>query len=243
MLAIFSLLYWAFFILTLPIGFAGAAVVWATTLPFDRRANAVHLYGCLWGTFYIACCPLWRLKVIDRRKIPWNKPAIIVANHESLIDILVLFGLYRPFKWVSKASNFKLPFIGWLMILCRYIPVVRGDKASVEQMMDKSRYWLRKGVPVLIFPEGTRSKTGDIQPFKDGAFWLAKETGAPIIPIAISGTANTLPKHGLVLKDRMNAVVQVLDPIDPAGFGSIEGLRDATRSAIAQALGKESVVA
>ncbi len=243
MLTIFSLLYWAFFMLSLPIWFAGAVIVWVVTLPFDRRRTSAHLYACLWGTFYIACCPLWHLKVIGRKKIPWNKPAIVVSNHESLIDILVLFGLYRPYKWVSKSSNFKLPFIGWWMVMCRYIPLVRGDKASVEQMMEQCRYWLRQGVPVLIFPEGTRSKTGEIQRFKDGAFSLAKETGAPIIPVAMSGTADTLPKHGLILRDRMDAVVQVLDPIDPADFRSIEALREATRSAIAQALGKDTEVA
>jgi 1-acyl-sn-glycerol-3-phosphate acyltransferase len=242
MLAIFSVLYWAFFMVTLPVGLLVAYLVRLVSLPFDRKANIVHLYTCLWGRFYIAACPIWTLKVVDRHRLP-KGPAIIVSNHESLIDILVLFGLQRPFKWVSKASNFKLPFVGSAMRLCKYIPVERGDRESVIEMMELCRDWLRQGVPVLIFPEGTRSRTGQIQPFKDGAFTLALETGAPIVPIAMDGTGSTLPKHGIVLQSRMDAVVRVLDPIDPSAYRSVESLREATRAAIAGTLGREAVVA
>jgi 1-acyl-sn-glycerol-3-phosphate acyltransferase len=78
--------------------------------------------------------PLWHLKVEGRERLPWNEPAVLVADHESLGDILVLFGLYSPFKWVSKASNFNLPFIGWNMRLNRYVPLVRGDRARIIQI-------------------------------------------------------------------------------------------------------------
>lgn len=237
---VLSVLYWTFFLLSLPLGFIGAVVVWLIGLPFDRDRNLIHMYACLWGTFYIYCCPVWRLKVTGRHKIP-RGPAVIVANHESLVDILVLFGLYRPFKWVSKASNFRLPIIGWLMRMCGYVPVVRGDRASVGHMMELCRGWLARGIPVLIFPEGTRSKTGRIQPFKDGAFLLAMETGAPVIPIAMAGTGDTLPKHGLFLQARMDATVEVLDPLDPRDFVSVEELREATRAAISARLDRQKV--
>jgi 1-acyl-sn-glycerol-3-phosphate acyltransferase len=127
--------------------------------------------------------------------------------------------------------------------MCSYVAVVRGDRASVEQMMLICREWLGRGIPVLIFPEGTRSETGAMQAFKDGAFFLALETGAPIIPIAIRGTAQTLPKHGLALQGRMDAIVEVLDPIDPAAFSSVPDLREHTRARIADALEHKAVVA
>jgi 1-acyl-sn-glycerol-3-phosphate acyltransferase len=103
-------------------------------------------------------------------------------------------------------------------------------------MMARCRELLAEGSPVLFFPEGTRSANGELQPFKDGAFQLAIETGVPVIPVAVSGTHVTLPKHGIVLRNRMDALVEVLEPIDPAGFETAAALRDAARDAIARAL-------
>ncbi len=171
-----------------------------------------------------------------RRRIPWQDPVIIVSNHASLIDILVLFALYRPYKWVSKAENFKLPFIGWNMDLNDYVKVRRGDRASVIDMMDRCRGHLRAGSSLLIFPEGTRSKSGELQAFKDGAFRLAMECDRPIVPVAVSGTARSLPKHGLILREPMDARVEVLQPLHPGHYGSVEELREAAHAAIGDAL-------
>ena len=235
----FSILYWAFFCLTLPLGFIGALFVYVVTLPFDRQQRALHMYTCAWGQFYIAANPLWSIRVSGREKIPKRKGAVIVANHASIIDILVLFGLYRQFKWVSKASNFKLPIIGWLMRLNRYVYLVRGDRASVIAMMNRCRDLIAHKIPVLIFPEGTRSATRGLQGFKDGAFTLAMESSAPIIPVVVHGTGEALPKHGVILRERMNAAVEVLDPIDPKAFGSVDELREATHAAMSAALGSD----
>ena len=92
-------------------------------------------------------------------------------------------------------------------------------------------------MPVLLFPEGTRSLDGTLQPFKDGAFRLACEAGCPIIPVALSGTERGLPKHGIMLRNRMHARVEVLAPVDPADHGDDPArLREAVRAAIAAAL-------
>ena len=236
MLAVFSALYWVFFALTLPISFALAVVIFLVTAPFDRRRVALHLFTCAWAFFYVRVNPIWRCRVVGRERLPWKGPAVIVANHLSLIDILVVHGLYRPFKWVSKASNFRIPFLGWNMKLNGYVPVTRGAADSVRRMMARCQVLLAEGSPVLLFPEGTRSANGELQPFKDGAFQLALQTGVPVIPVAVSGTHETLPKHGIVLRNRMDAVVEVLEPIDPARFQTVGALRDAARAAIAAAL-------
>jgi 1-acyl-sn-glycerol-3-phosphate acyltransferase len=89
---------------------------------------------------------------------------------------------------------------------------------------------------VLLFPEGTRSADGRLQPFKDGAFRLARDARVPVIPVAVSGTHETLPKHGMVLRNRMDARVRVLEPLDPAAFPDVASLREAARAAIARAL-------
>ena len=231
-----SVLYWAWFVLTLPILFVPALVIFVITAPFDRRRITLHLYTCFWAQFLLASNPMWRVRVVGSRKIPWRKPVVIASNHASLIDILVLLRLYRPYRWVSKIENFKLPIIGWLMHLDGYVPLVRGNRESVVKMMEQCRALLRAGNSLMMFPEGTRSKTGELQPFKAGAFQLAAETGVPVIPVAVHGTHESLPKHGLILRDRMDAVVEVLDPIDPADFATVEDLSDATRAVIEDAL-------
>ena len=237
MLRIFSAAFWAFVALTLPVFFAGALAVFLATAAFDRRRVALHLYSCFWACFYLYVNPLWRSRVEGRQKLPWRGAAVLVANHLSIIDILVLFGLYRPFKWVSKSEVFRVPFLGWNMRLNDYVPVTRGERQSVLRMMEHCRLHLARGSPVLIFPEGTRSKTGALQDFKDGAFRLSFDTGAKVIPIAVSGTSDSLPKHGLVLRQSMSARVQVLEPLDPRRFDSADALRDAAHDAIAAALG------
>ncbi len=231
-----SLFIWSFICLSCPFFFAGAVIVFLSTVFFDRRRVAQHLYSCFWASTYVYMSPLWHLEVEGRKRLPWRGPAVLVANHASLIDILVLFALYRPYKWVSKKENFKVPFIGWNMTLNDYVPLVRGDRSSIEAMMERCRKLLRLGCPVLIFPEGTRTKTGELQPFKDGAFRLAFETGTRVIPIAVLGTGAALPKHGFILRQRMDARVEVLEALEPAGFSSMESLRDATRERIARAL-------
>lgn len=236
MLALFSILYWAFFLLTLPLLFAVAALVFALTLPVDPRRVAVHLWSCAWATFYVVANPLWRVRVVGRERLPWRGPAVLVANHLSLLDILVLYGLFRPFKWVSKAELFRLPFVGWNMRLNDYVPIQRGERESVRRMMSACRAHLARGAPVLLFPEGTRSPDGRLRPFKDGAFRLAHEAGVPVFPVVVTGTFDALPKHGLVLRQRMRAEVRVLAPIHPGDVAGPEALRDAAHAAIAAAL-------
>lgn len=213
--------------------FLGAIVVWAVTTPFDRNGRVLHLYSCFWAQLYFYVNPLWHLRVDGREHLPWHGPAVLVANHESLGDILVLFGLYSPFKWVSKQANFRLPLIGWNMRLNRYVPLVRGDKPSIIKMMQLSERWLERGVPILMFPEGTRSADGQLKPFKDGAFALALKMRCPIIPVVLTGTARVLPKHGLVMQTSAHCHVQVMPPVDVSGFDDVAVLREHVRDLIA----------
>lgn len=236
MMRLYSFVYWALICVTCPFFFVGALVIWVMTLPFDRRKVVLHQYSCAWAVFYIAINPMWKLHVTGKEHLGWRGPAVIVANHASLIDILVLFGLFRPFKWVSKAENFKIPFVGWNMHLNGYVPLVRGDRESVVKMLAACAKLLKRGSPVLFFPEGTRSKDGNLRPFKDGAFELSIEHGVPLIPVAVHGTGSALPKHGMVLKEHVDAWVQILDPLDPADFASVHALRDAAREQIKVAL-------
>ena len=213
--------------------FVGALALFLTVGLVDRKRYVQHLYSCFWAQIFFYVNPLWRLRIEGRSKLPWRGPAVLVSNHESLGDILVLFGLYRPYKWVSKASVFSVPLVGWNMRFNRYVPLVRRNKESIVQMMQRCREWLARGVPVMIFPEGTRSSDGQVRAFKDGAFRLAAEANCPVFPIVLAGTADILPKHGFVLRRLANCRVRVLDPVEPASFDMDPArLRDHVRELI-----------
>ena len=233
---VFSLLYWTFAVATMPLFFAGALAVFLATAAFDRRRSVLHIYSCGWASFYIVMNPIWRLRVEGREKLPWRGPAVLVANHLSLLDILALYGLFRPFKWVAKAELFKVPFVGWNMTINDYVQLRRGRGDSIRRMMEHCRSHLARGMPVMLFPEGTRSRDGRMQAFKDGAFRLAADAGCPVIPIAIAGTFEGLPKQGLVRLRPARISVRVLDPISPADHPTPDALREEARAAIAAAL-------
>jgi 1-acyl-sn-glycerol-3-phosphate acyltransferase len=230
----FSAVYWLFAVVTMPIWWLGASLVWLVTRWFDRRLVALQLYSCAWASFYVWMNPLWRARFTGREHLPWRGPAVLVANHLSLLDILVVYGVFRPFKFVARADLFRVPFSGWNMRMNDYVPILRGDRESIRNMMDHCRAHLARGTPVLFFPEGTRSRDGRLQPFKDGAFRLAAEAGVPVIPIAISGTNDAMPKGGLLIRDHMTARVEVLPPIPPSSDAA--ALKAAARSALVAAL-------
>jgi 1-acyl-sn-glycerol-3-phosphate acyltransferase len=162
--------------------------------------------------------------VIGREKIRSDEAYVMVANHLSLLDILVLFRLFAHYKWVSKVENFRIPCIGWNMRLNGYIELRRGDRASVVQMVKQSLATLAQGSSIIMFPEGTRSPNGRMRSFKTGAFEIAQAARRPILPIAIEGTARALPKRGFVLQGRHPIRVTVLDPLPYAAFANDDAL-------------------
>lgn len=241
LLRAWSVVYWTAIIVSAPFFFVGALLIWILTLPFDRRRMVLHLYSCLWAMVFVLVNPLWRLEVTGRERLGWRGGKVLVANHSSLIDIIVLFGLWRPFKWVSKAENFKLPFIGWNMTLNGYVPLIRGDRDSVMAMFERCSELLEQGSPLMIFPEGTRSKDGNLRPFKDGAFELAVRHGVPLVPIAVHGTGRALAAKSFILREHVRAKVEILEPLDPADYdGDVAALRDEARARIAAALAADA---
>jgi 1-acyl-sn-glycerol-3-phosphate acyltransferase len=181
--------------------------------------------------------PLWTFRVSGDVPPDPRRPYVVVANHVSFVDILLISHLPFEMKWMSKSEFFKFPMVGWGMRLAGDIPLDRGDKKAGVQALIECRDRLKKRVSVMIFPEGTRSKSGELQEFKDGAFRLAIQTGAPVLPLAVIGTRDALVKHDWRF-GYSHAEVRVLAPIDTAGLtkANIGDLRDRTHAAIAEAL-------
>lgn len=235
-----STVFWAFMLVSSVLLFPIALLVWALTVSFDQRLVVLHRFTCFWASLYTWLNPVWRVHVEGREKIAPDAAYVMVANHQSLLDILVLFRLFTHFKWVSKIENFRVPCIGWNMSLNRYIKLRRGDKESVDQMMVASEQALRAGSSIMMFPEGTRSVDGRLKAFKHGAFTLAARVGAPILPIVVEGTAAALPKRGFVLQGRHAIRIRVLDAIPYARVASlsVEALTEHVRALIAAELGE-----
>jgi len=198
-----------------------AVIIWLLTVLFDKKLIILHKFSSFWASIYTWLNPLWKVRIENWHKLVRHKVYIIVTNHQSLLDILVLYRLFAHFKWVSKIENFHIPIVGWNMRLNRYIEINRGKTKSFLKMMRDCENNLLSGSSILIFPEGTRSEDGKLGTFKQGAFKLAIKTNIPILPIVLDGTAKALPKNGFILRNRSNIKVKVLNEISPESFASM----------------------
>ncbi len=209
------------------------ALVWLTTAPFDPGRYVAGRWFRRAAVTAVALNPLWRFRTSGFRVHDPRRPYVAVSNHESMADIFLISHLPWEMKWLSKESIFRIPFMGWMMRMAGDIPVRRGERASRVEALEACRDRLAKQVSVMIFPEGTRSRTREMLPFKDGAFRLAIETGAPILPLAVAGTRHALPK-GSMLFHRATAEVRVLEPIPTEGLtlDDIAALRERVRTLI-----------
>jgi 1-acyl-sn-glycerol-3-phosphate acyltransferase len=191
-------------------------------LPFDRKRTIIHWLISWQSKVLVGMIPFWKLTVEGREKIDPDATYIIISNHQSLADILVLNCLSVKFKWISKIENMKVPVLGWYLKMADYILVDRGNEESKAEMLAKSYSCLKNGTSIMIFPEGTRSPDGKIGFFKRGAFQLALETSLPILPVILDGTGDILPKHGYILKGFRKIKMRVLDPVFAESFGTTE---------------------
>ena len=218
---IISVYFWAFMTLTSLLLYPVAVLIRFSTFPFDKRLRILHRFTSLWGSLYTWCTPIWNVQIRGKEHLPGDAPHVIVVNHQSFVDILVLFRLRLHYKWVSKVENFRAPLVGWNMTLNRYIPIARGTMKGNLQMMRACEDALRAGNSLMMFPEGTRSPDGTMRPFKDGAFELALRTQSPILPIVIQGTALALPKGGLLLDESKRMRLTILPPIPYSSFSGL----------------------
>lgn len=201
----------------------------------DTQRHLLHEFGIIWGKLVLRMFPGWKVSVSGKENLaPKNTAAVYVANHLSQADILGALYLGMRFRFLSKASIFRIPIMGWAMSLIRYVGVHRGNKNSHERIMRDLRAHIQNNTPVFFFPEGTRSPDGILRDFKSGAFRLAASTGVPIIPITFIGTNKLLPKGSLV-PDVAKVEVIVHKPINSTGKTDDELMSEA-RSVIRAAL-------
>ena len=208
---------WTTTVLTVIGGFVYVSLVWLVTAPFDPgRYHAGRAFRQL-TVFATWLNPYWKFEISGLRLRDPRRPYVAVSNHESYADIFLISHLPWEMKWLSKDTIFKIPVMGWMMRMAGDIALTRGSRDSAAQAIAACRDRLAKRVSVMIFPEGTRSKTAELLPFKDGAFRLAVETGTPILPIAVAGTRHAMAKHSFRFR-RARARCHVLEPVDTTGL-------------------------
>ena len=214
-------------------GFFYVTGVWLVTAPFDRgRYHAGRAFRQL-AMVAARLNPLWQFETDGTPPANPRLPYVAVSNHESYADIFLISHFPWEMKWLSKDTIFRIPVMGWMMRMAKDIPIKRGRRESVVSAMQGCRDRLGKNVSVMIFPEGTRSMTEELLPFKDGAFKLAIEAGVPILPIVVAGTRHCMAKHSFAFR-RARAKARVLAPIPTTGMTAqdVATLRDRTRAII-----------
>lgn len=223
---------WTVTALVVILGTPVVALIYAVTASFDPGRYAAGRAFRLVGVTALRLNSLWRFhtrgSLADARR-----PYVVVANHESYADVFLISCFPWEMKWLSKDTMFKLPFMGWMMQMAGDIKLVRGNRDSAADAILQCRDRLKKNVSVMIFPEGTRSRSWEMLPFKDGAFRLAIESGAPILPIAVAGTRNAMAKGSFRFLPA-RAIAQLLEPIPTTGMtlADVGTLKQLTRERI-----------
>lgn len=208
-----SVLYYIFTLLQVSFWFIISIIVLAVTYPFDKSRRWVHECSrCICALLYGV--PFLMRRTIDGvENIDTNKSYVMVMNHNSGFDIFAAYKIPLNFRWVSKREVFRVPFMGPLLTIHGDIPIERGSASkAMAKVLRLGKLWLSRGASVAIFPEGTRSKTGEMNRFKMGAFNLAKEAGVEILPIVMTGTNEYLHKNFMV-NWRNRVGIRVLPPI------------------------------
>lgn len=235
-LALYNALYWPYVLLSCAVLFVPALLLFVLTAWWDPKRRWLRRYTTYWGAHYLTWAPFAGVRVHGRERAQALPSCIYVVNHQSMCDILAVYGTHLELAWVSKIENFYAPFLGWNMWLNGYVALRRGHLGSIRRMLRRSERMLRNGQALCVFPEGTRSPDGQLIPFYRGAFWLAVRAGVPIVPLVIDGTQEIIAKHRVRIVPLV-VDLHVLPPIYPSeANGDSRVLRDLVRQRMADEL-------
>ena len=225
-------------------GFAISAAAFLSSLilryapfPIANREQLIHSQCFWWSDAILALNPFWAIDVKGLENIDHSKTYVVVANHQSLADIVIIYQTHMYFKWVAKEALLKVPFIGGLLWVNNHILVSKGDFGSIKKVYRKAAEWLRAGTSMLFFPEGTRSATDEMGEFQNGAFKLAIMEKKPILPVYIGGTREAIPKNGFIFNTKVRGRLVIFPPIETTDLkiSDYASLRDRVRTQLKSA--------
>ena len=184
--------------------------------------GSAHFWGYYPGKIWsqlICRILLLPIKVNNNQQVKTNQSYIFVANHQGAFDIFLIYGfLGRNFKWMMKKSLRTIPFVGKACQSAGHIFVDKSGPKKIQETIEQARHTLIDGTSLVVFPEGSRTYTGKMRPFKKGAFQLADELQLPIVPLTIDGSFEILPRTSKFIK-RRRMTLTMHDPIYPQGQG------------------------
>lgn len=208
-----SLLYYLVVIAVALVLYLASFIALVVCYPFDRKRVVVHTLSKWITDTIFGLPPFMKREVIGLENIDPKKAYVMTLNHNSMADIITIYNLPLVFKWVSKKEVYRIPIVGRLLYAHGDIVINRASaKEAMQLVHERGKEWLAKGASVAIFPEGTRSKDGEIHNFKAGAFLLAKDAGAPILPIVLNNT-NKMMRKGWLMNWRNHITIKILPPI------------------------------
>lgn len=186
--------------------------------PFDRDGRAVVWVGRHWVRWILRSCGV-RVDVDGLDRLPRDRGCVYMSNHQSVFDTAAIVATL-PVRWsfVAKRELTWIPFFGWALALGHQIIVDRRNHESSMRSLARAAERVRAGTNVIIFPEGTRSADASLREFKSGGFHLAIQAGAPIVPIAVSGSWRITPKRSLRIESG-RVLVRYAEPIPTEGLG------------------------
>lgn len=226
MQTIFSIVIWIYWAVCIIAFFCIVSLLYLITYPFDRfnRIPNRVLKGLAWMMLNVN--PGWTFDVegADPQKI--DKPTIVVANHQSFLDLPLLYLLPWRMKWVAKRDLFKIPIFGWIIYMTGQIGIDRKSLRSAQKL-DELVSPVQEGIPAMIFPEGTRTESGEVKPFKSGAFKLAKRYNCNILPVILQGGYQAMPPGNWRVAPKQHFSITVLDPLNPEEYESENELKEA----------------
>ncbi|SVC55466.1 uncharacterized protein METZ01_LOCUS308320 [marine metagenome] len=206
--------------------------------PFNPSGNLVHLFARWWSRtlLWLGRIPV---TILGLENVPLDRACILASNHASAADIPILFGrLPIQFRVIAKDALFRLPILGLCMRLAGYISIDRGSPAKAMRSLQRAVQKLQAGLPVLVFPEGTRSRSGELQPFHKGAFLLAIQAGVPVVPIGINGSFDILTSGSLRIRPGVEVAIVIGPPVETDTFSKKdrEQLSETVHAAVAGCL-------
>jgi 1-acyl-sn-glycerol-3-phosphate acyltransferase len=213
------LYYFAIFLFTVAY-FVLFAVLFLLTVIFDRQRVVFHYASIVWARGIFRLNPCWRVRVRGLENVERGRAYVVVSNHLSMMDIPLMYFMPLSFKWVAKKEVLRWPLFGLVMRMHGDIAIERGTGAAARKMTNRGRSYLDAGTSVIVFPEGTRSRSGRVGRFHEGAFLLAKAAGAAVLPCAIEGTGSAM--KGWKVRAPHTFHIDILPPVPPDGLSPRE---------------------
>jgi 1-acyl-sn-glycerol-3-phosphate acyltransferase len=218
-----------FVIATIILGFVSSLVALV-----DRSGRTSHHFARYWSKFIFAGVGI-RVHLKGVENIPRDRAVIFAANHQSTMDIPAMFGhLPVQFRIMAKQILFLIPFMGWHLYLSGNIAIDRKNARQAFGSVFKASALLKRGISILVFIEGTRSRDGKLQRFKRGSFTLAKKLNVPIVPVAINGTFDLMPANAWTAKSG-NVEITIMPPIEISAETNLESVAVLVREDMKQA--------